>query len=233
MFSAATGYWVHKLSSLPVGADLFVDIHNRIGYGSIETIFDVGANVGQTWQWLRSKEKSAKIYAFEPVNASFEKLCEMVNGDANSVVEPFAFGEKNGEKTIRLFDSDSSLNSLDDALMCHNDTAATEVIKIDTIDNYCLRKHITRIDLLKIDTEGYELNVLKGAAAMLQFGNVAFIYCEVGFLKANNRNTYFAEITEWLAQREYHFNGLYHLVSNDVGIQFGNALYVHKSAVKL
>jgi hypothetical protein len=97
------------------------------------------------------------------------------------------------------------------------------------LDNYCLNHNIDKIDLLKIDTEGYELNVLDGATKMLSSANISLIFCEIGFLRANNRNTYFADLTEWLAMRDYHFFGLYQLVSNGWKIEFGNALFAHKS----
>ncbi len=74
--------------------------------------------------------------------------------------------------------------------------------------------------------------VLKGAEIMLNEKRVSFIYCETGFLKDNKRNTYFADLTEWLAKKDYHFNGLYQLVSNGFSTEFGNALFVHKSVFK-
>lgn len=232
IFTAFTGYWIHKVSSLPVGADIFIDIHTRIGYGSIQTMFDVGANIGQTWEWFRRSEPAAKIYCFEPVNGPFIELKETAGKDKNVVFENIAFGEAVGEKIIRLYGHNSSLNSLNDAVMNQDFDSVEEKIKIDTLDTYCLRHGIEKIDFLKIDTEGYEMNVLKGAEKLLNEKRVSFIYCEIGFLKQNKRNTYFADLTEWLAERDYHFNGLYQLVSNGFSTEFGNALFVHKSVFK-
>jgi len=232
IFTTSTGYWIHKVSSLPVGADIFIDIHKRIGYGSLQTMFDVGANIGQTWEWFRRSEAAAKIYCFEPVKDAFIELKKKAGKDANVVFENIAFGEAAGEKTIRLYGHNSSLNSLNDAVMNQDFNSVEEKINIDTLDNYCLKNGIKKIDFLKIDTEGYEMNVLKGAEKMLSENRVSFIYCETGFLKQNKRNTYFADLTEWLAEKDYHFNGLYQLVSNGFSTEFGNALFVHKSIFK-
>lgn len=226
----ASGYWIHKISTLPVGADMFVDIHNRIGYGSINTMFDIGANTGQTWDWFRRHERNTKIYCFEPVAAPFLELKIKTKNDKNCILENIAFGNVQAEKTIKLFEGNHSvLNSLKDELMNDHLNAGEEIIKIDTVDNYCWKKGISKIDLLKIDTEGYELNVLEGAKNMLSAAGISFIYCEAGFLKENNRNTYFIDLTEWLATHDYYFFGLYKLASNAWKIKFGNALFVHKN----
>ncbi len=153
IFTAATGYWIHKASSLPVGADIYVDIHKRIGYGQINTMFDVGANIGQTWDWFRHNEPAAKIYCFEPVTGPYIELKKKAGDDKNAVFENIAFGETAGEKTIRLYDHNSSLNSLNDAVMNQDINSVEEKIKIDTLDNYCFKNGINKIDFLKIDTE--------------------------------------------------------------------------------
>ena len=49
---------------------------------------------------------------------------------------------------------------------------------VDTIDDFCSANRIPKIDILKIDTEGFDLNVLKGAKQMLSRGQIAFIYTE-------------------------------------------------------
>lgn len=229
IFSATTGYWIHKISTLPVGADLYLDIHKRFKYGALNTMFDVGANIGQTFEWFRINEPAAKIYCFEPVSAPYNELMIKARKDKNCVVENIAFGEKPGEKVMKLFDADSSLNSLRDVVMNQKSNAKEEIVKIDTLDNYCFKNSISKIDFLKIDTEGYELNVLEGAVNMLSNTGISFIYCEVGFLKQNERNTYFADLTEWLAEKNYYFFGLYQLVSNGWSSEFGNALFVHKN----
>jgi FkbM family methyltransferase len=231
LFQTLTGYWIHKKSSLPIGADLFFDITNRLGQGPLDIVFDVGANEGQTFKWIRYHQAAAKIYCFEPVQSVFNVLQKITASARNCVVEHIALGEAQGQKRIRLFEDYSVLNSLRDDLMNQNLKAKEETITITTLDNYCEKNNIAKIDLLKIDTEGYELKVLEGASKMLANSAVSFIYCEVGFLQVNNRNTYFSVLCEYLAKRNYFFYGLYQ-VSDDnwaKGYSFGNALFVHKN----
>ncbi len=155
-----TGYWLHKLIDLPVGADLFVDIAHKLRYPSIQTIFDVGANIGQANRYFRYHVPDVRIYSFEPVWSTFDQLKQITGSDSNCVLEQLALGDEAGEKTIRLYDADMTvLNSLRDDVMNNAANAREERIKIDTLDHYCSVQNINKIDLLKIDTEGFEINV--------------------------------------------------------------------------
>jgi len=232
LFTQATGYWLHKQKNLPVGADLFVDITQKIKYPSLSVIFDVGANTGQTRKWLRFHQPESLIYCFEPVSIAFQKLSESVRADTKAHVFHTAFGNEKGVKKIRLFDGDLNvLNSLNPEAMNTDRNAKEEEIHINTIDDFCHSNQISRIDLLKIDTEGFELEVLKGADAMLGKNAVSFIFCETGFQKQNKRNTYFPQLTEYLAPKGYYFFGLYQMDYHDWkrGNNLGNALFVHSS----
>jgi FkbM family methyltransferase len=232
IFTGTTGYWLHKLNNLPVGADLFVDIAHKINYPSLDVLFDVGANVGQTRNYFRFHLPNARIYCFEPVQATFQQLKTSVEADGNCVIENIALGDEAGDKTIRLFDGDLTvLNSLRDDAMNNTSNAREETIRIDTLDHYCGVHKIKKIDLLKIDTEGFEINVLKGAEQMLQSGRISLVYCETGFQKTNQRNTFFPQLTEHLSKHDYYFFGLYQMDYHDWkrGNGLGNALYIHKS----
>jgi len=63
------GYWVYKSKYLPVGADLRLDL-GRLGI-SVNTLFDVGANVGQSSLRFRKDFPRASIWCFEPVKSTY------------------------------------------------------------------------------------------------------------------------------------------------------------------
>jgi FkbM family methyltransferase len=232
LITNTTGYWIHKQSNLPVGADLFVDIQHKIKYPSLDVLFDVGANVGQTRNWFRFHLPKATIYSFEPVSSAFEMLKQSAAGDHNATLVNMALGDEAGTKTIRLHEGEMNvLNSLRAEAMNNSREAKEETIQITTLDAYCRAHSITKIDLLKIDTEGFEINVLRGATEMMRNGTISFIYCETGFQQGNQRNTYFPELTEHLAKFGYYFFGLYQMDYHDWkrGNGLGNALYIHNS----
>jgi len=225
-----TGYWIHKKKYLPMGTSLQNDIVNRFNYKKLDIIFDIGSNIGQTHKAFKQDFPKSKIYCFEPINKTFEVLQKnIMDVDKNAILENFAFGESIGEKEVSLFDEWDVLNSLNDSLMNKSKDATKQTVSIDTVDNYCLNKNIKKIDLLKIDTEGYELNVLKGTDKLLKSKNVSFILCEVGFLNKNVRNTNFSALSEFLAEYEYFFVSMYN-GSNEFwnkGLYYGNALFAN------
>jgi|GEM_PF-6726159 len=67
IFSKITGYWLHKKRYLPIGFSLEFDVKDKIKYGKIEVIFDIGANIGQSYIYFRNIFSEAKIYSFEPL----------------------------------------------------------------------------------------------------------------------------------------------------------------------
>jgi FkbM family methyltransferase len=56
-------------------------------------------------------------------------------------------------------------------------------VSVRTIDDFCAEQAIAEIDLLKIDTEGYDLQVLEGARSLLTRGRVRFVYSEFNVLQ--------------------------------------------------
>lgn len=221
-----TGYWTYKSRYLPIGTDLRIDLA-RNGVTNPGAIFDVGANTGQTHARFRREFPNARIFCFEPVQKTFAQLRSNVSNDPLATLEQLAFGEIPGKKEIRTDPVMSELSTLRDDLM---DGSDSETVTIDTIDAYCARQAIAQIDLLKIDTEGYEIPVLNGAQDSLASGKIRAVFAEVGFEKSNGRNTNLGELTELLAERGYVFYGLYDVrhFTNEEPPAFGNALYLRR-----
>ncbi len=111
-----------------------------------------------------------------------------------------------------------------------NLTARKENITIRRLDDFVKQQKIEKIDFLKIDTEGWELEVLRGASEFISEGKVQLILCEVGFARSNKRNTYFAELNDYLVERGMMFYALYGISYYQLkwGNHYGNALYVGK-----
>src|SRR5262249_42479094 len=70
-------------------------------------------------------------------------------------------------------------------------------------DDFCADHGIERINILKTDTEGYDLHVLKGAERQLVHGKIDFIYVEVGFNKDDVAHSWFCGILDYLSSMGY------------------------------
>ncbi|SDT53168.1 methyltransferase, FkbM family [Mucilaginibacter mallensis] len=167
-----------------------------------KTIFDIGANIGQTSNYFLKNFPDAEIYSFEPVAATYAQLAANVKSNKIHIYNE-GLGAAVSNQTIYINDSSetSSLKDVDGKF------SKTEVVKINTAQNFCTQNKIKEIDLLKIDVEGYELEVLDGLGPLLN--NVKAIYSEVGFDKNDPNKTYFPDLLERCEKSGFITSGFY------------------------
>ena len=216
--------------SLPTGVYWLQDIERGLTLHTAPVCFDVGANVGQTVAEMREAFPEAHIHAFEPFQAALAGLRSAVSADNKVTVVARAMGSTPGRVNVR-----PNPVSLFSSLAHHVEHPAahdTECLEVDTIDCYCAQQAIERIDILKSDTEGYDLEVLRGASGLLSSQRVSYVYVEVTLLPANRQNSLFGPIFDLLAAHGYRFLGLYEtfpLHFYDEPMVFCNALFVASS----
>ena len=194
----------------------------------IETVFDVGANVGQTVQKFRAAFPHASIYSFEPVRALFQELNKSVSGDQHVQCFQVALGSAPGIGKIYLTDQ-PTMNSLIEP----EHSRGVEEVQITTVDSFCATHRIERIDLLKVDTEGFDLEVLKGAASLLSSGRVAFALVEVGFHPDDTCHVLFDHVREFLMPYGFHVYGFYDQNlewSGESRLRFANVCFSNEKA---
>ena len=225
-----TGYWVYKKKHLPIGIDLKEDLTNKFQIKP-KLIFDVGANYGQTALYYREAFKDATIFSFEPIKQSFDKLVKNTKHYKNIFCYNIALGDEKKEVEIFLHEERfSACNSLKFDNRDGNGAASKEVVKVTTLNDFVMENKIEHIDLLKIDTEGYELEVLRGGENILTKGLVNAIIGEVALSTKNNRNTQLHALISYLDNFNYFFVGLYDTDARTYkqGIAFSNALFIKK-----
>jgi FkbM family methyltransferase len=142
-------------------------------------VFDVGAHVGDWAGMALSINPALQVHCFEPSAATFERLAARFSGAGNVTLNRLGLGAQSGEAKLHLFEGQSDTSSLY-AGAGFTPSAGTEGVRLETLDAYCSRRGIARIDYLKIDTEGHECSVLEGAREMLCGGGVARIQLEYG-----------------------------------------------------
>jgi FkbM family methyltransferase len=144
------------------------------------TFIDVGANTGIFALVAAANDPKLWACAFEPVPLIAERLRANVRLNAlrNLTVEACAVGHRDGEVTLHVPATGSSIPTSSSTLPgFKNDTQAVRVPAV-TLDGYIERHRVGRIDLLKIDTETTEHLVLQGAAEMIA-RDEPIIICEV------------------------------------------------------
>lgn len=202
------GYFVQKKEYMSYGIDHALDV-KRLAKNSnhgINVIFDVGANIGKTTQYYSEHFPSAEIYSFEPIQDTFAIFKANTRKIPNVKPNQFAFGSQVGTTNVELQKSPlwNSLRNTNPYPI-----GVTETVQVKTVDAFLAEECISNIDLLKIDTEGYEIEVLKGAANFLRATKNCYIYVETTFSKEDREHTFFLYIFEHLYDLGFRFVGIY------------------------
>ena len=162
--------------------ELFV-IKNFINKKDI--VFDVGANIGSWSLAVLNKNHKIHLHVFEPVPETFEKL--KANLPIRNKIKTInkAVGKNNVSPDIfYYYRHDPALSTLYRRLIAEDKYKIPSPIKIlietITIDSYCKENDIKKINFLKIDVEGAELDVIEGANEMLSLNKIDHIQFEYG-----------------------------------------------------
>lgn len=150
-------------------------------------VFDVGANIGMTSILYNNLFKgNVSIFAFEPFQESYEDAKNRLSSFKNVQLFKLGFSNGKGRKTFysnKSAATNSLLQSKDDAFDTLGGQQAIltkEEVKvdIDTINNFCEDNKIDSIDILKMDTQGSELDIISGSNRLMETGKVKIIYTE-------------------------------------------------------
>lgn len=185
-------------------------------------IFDIGANEGQSIERYLNTFVSPKIYAFEPNEDAFQILFEKYSKNKNIVLNNFAIGEKKGNKylnyTIKsgnssLFKLNMNSNWIKNKALNFDVKPKNYVNKIKktkmfSLDSYIKKEKINSIDLLKIDTQGYELNVLIGSKNSLK-KKIKNIELEIMLDNCYDTDTSIYKIEKVLNPKNFKIKGIY------------------------
>ncbi|WP_185963415.1 FkbM family methyltransferase [Flavobacterium gawalongense] len=168
-------------------------------------IFDVGANVGMYTILLNEVfSENSKILSFEPSKKTFNKLGLNTNHIKHTNLFNFGFGNTNNFLTLYYNQEESGLASVYKRKLDHFNIKMDlkEEIEIKTIDSFCEKRSINKIDFLKLDVEGHELSVLNGAIKMINNHKINFIQFEFGGCNIDSR-TYFQDFY-YLLNKEFY-----------------------------
>lgn len=186
-------------------------IKNLINNNSV--VFDVGCHHGEWSAEVNKLFPNATIHAFDPQ----EECCKEIKGKLSSInTHRTSVGSDTWPKEFFVY-KDHKLNGcsgfyLRGAIGCEADI---HVVQCTTLDKFCEENKINRIDLLKIDVEGAEFEVLKGAFNLLVSGRIKAIKFEYGGTFKDSGFT-LAETYQYLRSHGFQifkgdFNGFFHV----------------------
>lgn len=170
--------------------------------GDGNTIIDVGANMGETiMNFSNIVGTKGEVYGFEPDRINHERCTDnlKLNNFKNIILNNVGLGDVPGQFKIRV---DTPSNRGGNRISNSTDDTNTEIINVITLDDYVNNNKLHRVNLIKIDVEGFELNVLKGAIKTLnQYKPILFI--ELDDTNLNQQNHTAQELVSFLMNIGY------------------------------
>lgn len=190
----------------------FIEHHQLRGSGN--TILDIGAASGDTAVWFSEVFPTHQIQAFEPVLTSFEKAQKKAEKRKNILVHHLALTNENGETTIHVSDdtfsssiipiNEKEVSAKDPALAAKVKTRYSQQVKMQPLDEI---PNIGEVLLMKIDTQGTELAVLKGAEQTLK--RTRLILIEMNNHELYQGSAQYHQVDEFLRLHHFKLRDIY------------------------
>lgn len=183
--------------------------------GNVDFIVDVGANRGQFSLFASQIFPHAKFLCFEPLEEPFEICSKVLVEDKFNLVRS-ALGRFDESATMNVSASDDSSSLLDilptqTQLYSGTERIQSQLVAVRALTPFLAQREIdfTGCGLLKIDVQGFELEVLRGAEGSLD--RFDWVYCECSFLELYGGQPLVADVLDWLQGRGFRLSGAYNI----------------------
>jgi FkbM family methyltransferase len=217
--------------------DIFLIQKELLHTLEVNTIFDLGSNIGRTVGRYKELFPKSRIYGFEPFKEPYMQIVETYRNDESIKPHNMAVTNKCGRQQFYLNQSNETNSLLPtasewgkyfDTSLTHN-VGITEV-ETTTLDRFCQQANINHIQILKMDIQGGEMMALEGAKNLLNLDAVDLIYTEIMFAKFYENQANFYDMQKLLQNCNFLVYGLYDLRYGKNGtLAQADAIFIHRS----
>lgn len=191
----------------------FIDLH-------FASVVDVGANRGQFTLLMAGLYPDARIVAFEPLMDPFRKLLEVTAKLPKVRAINSAIGSTRTTAPMNVSKRDDSssllpITAMQEKIFPHTGHARIDHVRVAPLGDFIDGVDLARPSLLKIDVQGFELQVLKGAADCLDGFDV--VYVEASFMQLYQGQPFASDIIDYLHERQFRLAAIYNLSQTAAG----------------
>ncbi len=171
-------------------------------------IFDVGANVGIMALQFSRLVPEGKVYAFEPTHYAFQRLQKnlSLNPSIQNItpIQTFISRQSTSDHQLKAYASwKVDRSKAKDTHPVHGGTAmSAEKVGAISLDDFCRKEKISRLDFIKIDTDGYEMEVLAGASRCIARFRPQIIF-EIGLYVMEEQEISFSDYWKFFSKLDY------------------------------
>lgn len=139
----------------------YEDIYSHCYLTNLETVIDIGANVGLFSLYMLKKHNCKRIYAIEPTKKAFSQLSDSLRDETNASVHKLAIHNFDGKSKIKSVEDNSTISGfIDDVHPYTNHNMKEEEVDVVTLNRFMNDHNLDHVDLIKIDIEGSEYDVI-------------------------------------------------------------------------
>jgi FkbM family methyltransferase len=225
---ARTGYDVRRITGA-VGEDPYRDMP-RLVVNPRPVVADVGANTGQTVERMRAAFEAPEVHSFEASPTTFAELERRVGALPGVHIVNGALGAKPGRMEL-IENTNSDMSSLlEPGAEPMGEVRGRVEIDVGTLDDYAAGRGIERFDVLKSDTQGFDLEVLRGAAGLLGRGAVDVVFIEINLNRSYRGLPRLDEICGYLFDHGFELVGFYNFHFNGNRLSWTDAMFAGNRA---
>ena len=184
--------------------DFFFRNHN------FNTVVDIGANTGQFSLVMKKNFPEANIFAFEPLKEPFFTYSKIFDNDTRVNVFNSAIAQEAGVTKMHISKSlDSSslleLTELQNEIFPGTSAIGTQNVSMGRLASFVRKEQIKGVSLLKLDVQGFELEVLSGCEELLHMFDM--VYCECSFFELYAGQSLAPQIIEFMSVKGFVLQG--------------------------
>jgi len=211
------------------GTNPFRDMATLVRTTRSPMIFDVGANVGQTASACVNNFPGAVIHSFEPSPGTFAELDANCKGFKNQHSWNFALGSK--EETLEFKENSFSEMSslLKETNLTWGEVINIRKVPVKTINGFVAEHKIRNVDILKTDTQGFDLEVFKGASDLFRQNRVHLVYFEFTFMHLYEGLPSFSSMMAFMEENGFSLKGIYDPHYRGGMLGWADFLFVNKN----
>ena len=210
------GAFGYDLVRIPYPYSLGRHLQELFSKFNVNIVFDVGAHYGEFAKSLRTIGYTGIIHSFEPVEESFSVLKSCQKNDRLWTAHKLALGSVSEQRRIHVAEGSemsSFLNAnrysneqfVEDSKVSHDEEVTVE--RLDTLSPGLICGIRQPSIYLKIDTQGWDYEVIKGAKRLL--GHISAIQSELSFIPIYERMPTYIEVIEVLNSCGFYLSGIF------------------------
>lgn len=178
-----------------------------------DCVLDVGANKGQFALFSRKTFPNCRIISFEPLISPGRIFTRLFERDPKTRLVAAAIATNSGAITMHITEQDDSSSPLDldesQQKIFGSRVVETREVPCGPLKQFLAKDELGSHTLLKIDTQGFEMEVLRAAEDVLD--KIEAIYCEVSFICLYKGQALASDVIAFLKQKEFDLRGVYNL----------------------